>query len=36
MIITDLKSREQLLYEYDLKEGLECITVNELNDKKVK
>ena len=36
MIITGIETREQLIYEYNMKEGLENLTVNDLNDKKVK
>ena len=36
MIITEVQTKDQLVYEYNMKEGLENITVNNLNDKKVK
>lgn len=36
MIITNIETREQLIYDYNLKEGLESITVNDLNNNKVK
>lgn len=36
MIITEVQTKDQLVYEYNMKEGLENITVNDLNDKKVK
>jgi len=36
MIITNIEQKEVLLYDYDIKEGLENLTVNDLNDKKVK
>ena len=36
MIITDLPAKESLIYEYNMKEGLESLTVNDLNDRKVK
>ncbi|KAL4452809.1 hypothetical protein ABPG74_002374 [Tetrahymena malaccensis] len=36
MIIADVSSREQLAYEYDLKSGLEGLTVNNLNEQKIK
>ena len=36
MIITGIQSREELIYEYNMKEGLESLTVNDLDKKKVK
>ena len=36
MIITEVQTKDQLVYEYNMKEGLENITVNDLNDKKLK
>ncbi|KRW99135.1 hypothetical protein PPERSA_02967 [Pseudocohnilembus persalinus] len=36
MIIVELDTREQLLYEYNLQEGLQNMSVNELDDQKVK
>ena len=36
MVITGIQSREELIYDFNMKEGLENLTVNDLNDKKVK
>jgi hypothetical protein len=36
MVITGIEDKEQLIYEYNMKEGLEALTVNDLNDRKIK